>query len=87
MGEKTLQPPTAADTLRRVLSILLNLCIPLAEPIVLPMSWNWGHESIFLFYTEDSNLFAAAVCTLVAAGQVICLFTGLWLQAALRSRC
>ena len=29
-----------------------------------------------MFYTEDSNLFAAAVCTLVAAGQVICLFTG-----------
>lgn len=76
MGEKTLHPPTAADTLRRVLSILLNLCIPLAEPIALPMSWDWGHESIFLFYTEDSNLFAAAVCTLVAAGQVLCLFTG-----------
>ena len=33
MGEKTLQPPTAADTwLGGAPSILLNLCIPLAEP-------------------------------------------------------
>lgn len=33
-----------ADTARRVLSIALNLFIVCAEPIALPMSWDWGKE-------------------------------------------
>ena len=51
-----------ADTARRVLSIALNLFIVCAEPIALPMSWDWGKEQMFLFYIEDSNIFAACVC-------------------------
>ena len=45
-----------ADTVRRLLSIALNLFIVWAEPIALPMSWDWGKEQMFIFYTEDSNL-------------------------------
>ena len=45
-----------ADTARRLLSIALNLFIVWAEPIALPMSWDWGKEQMFIFYTEDSNL-------------------------------
>ena len=40
------------------------------------MSWDWGKEQMFLFYTEDSNIFAACVCALVAAAQLVCIFTG-----------
>lgn len=65
-----------ADTARRVLSIALNLFIVCAEPIALPMSWDWGKEQMFPFYTEDSNIFAACVCALVAAAQLVCIFTG-----------
>ena len=43
-----------ADTVRRLLSIALNLFIVWAEPIALPMSWDWGKEQMFIFYTEDS---------------------------------
>ena len=64
-----------ADTARRVLSIALNLFIVCAEPIALPMSWDWGKEQMFLFYTEDSNIFAPCVCALVAAAQLVCIFT------------
>ena len=62
-------------TLCRLLSILLNLFIVCAEPIALPMSWDWGHEGMFTFYTEDSNIFAAIVCAMVAVCQLVCLFT------------
>ena len=51
-----------ADTACRVLSIALNLFIVCAEPIALPMSWDWGKEQMFLFYIEDSNIFAVCVC-------------------------
>ena len=44
-----------ADTVRRLLSIVLNLFIVWAEPIALPMSWDWGKEQMFIFYTEDST--------------------------------
>lgn len=64
------------DTCRRLLSIALNLFIVCAEPIALPMSWDWGREQMFLFYTENSNIFAAAVCAMTAAGQLVCIFTG-----------
>ena len=65
-----------ADTVCRLLSIALNLFIVWAEPIALPMSWDWGKEQMFLFYIEDSNIFAACVCALVAAAQLVCIFTG-----------
>ena len=65
-----------ADTVRRLLSIALNLFIVWAEPIALPMSWDWGKEQMFIFYTEDSNILSACICAMVAVCQVICLFTG-----------
>lgn len=64
------------DTCRRLLSIALNLFVLCAEPIALPLSWEMGQAQIFTFYTEDSNIFAAAVCTLVALWQLRCIFTG-----------
>lgn len=64
------------DTCRRLLSIALNLFVLCAEPIALPLSWEMGQAQIFTYYTEDSNIFAAAVCTLVALWQLWCIFTG-----------
>ena len=64
------------DTCRRLLSIALNLFVLCAEPIALPLSWEMGQAQIFTYYTEDSNIFAAAVCTLVALWQLRCIFTG-----------
>ena len=55
-----------ADTARRLLSIALNLFIVWAEPIALPMSWDWGKEQMFIFYTEDSNILSACICAMVA---------------------
>ena len=72
------------DTCRRLLSIALNLFVLCAEPIALPLSWEMGQAQIFTYYTEDSNIFAAAVCTLVALWQLRCIFTGdqlpVWLK-------
>ena len=65
-----------ADTARRLLSIALNLFIVWAEPIALPMSWDWGKEQMFIFYTEDSNILSACICVMVAVGQLVCIFTG-----------
>lgn len=65
-----------ADTVRRLLSIALNLFIVWAEPIALPMSWDWGKEQMFIFYTEDSNILSACICAMVAVGQLVCIFTG-----------
>ena len=64
------------DTCRRLLSIALNLFVLCAEPIALPLSWEMGHAQIFTYYTEDSNIFAVCVCALVAAAQLVCIFTG-----------
>ena len=64
-----------ADTVRRLLSIVLNLFIVWAEPIALPMSWDWGKEQMFIFYTEDSNILSACICAMVAVGQLVCIFT------------
>ena len=64
------------DTCCRLLSIALNLFIVCAEPIALPMSWDWGREQMFLFYTEDSNILAACICFMVALAQLCCIFTG-----------
>ena len=58
-----------ADTVRRLLSIALNLFIVWAEPIALPMSWDWGKEQMFIFYTEDSNILSACICAMVAVSQ------------------
>ena len=63
-----------ADTVRRLLSIALNLFIVWAEPIALPMSWDWGKEQMFIFYTEDSNILSACICAMVAVGQLVCIF-------------
>ena len=60
-----------ADTVRRLLSIVLNLFIVWAEPIALPMSWDWGKEQMFIFYTEDSNILSACICAMVAVGQLV----------------
>ena len=72
------------DVCRRLLSIALNLFVLCMEPIALPLSWGWGQTQIFTFYTEDSNIFAAVVCTMVAVCQLWCIFTGgelpLWLK-------
>ena len=65
-----------ADTVRHLLSIALNLFIVWAEPIALPMSWDWGKEQMFIFYTEDSNILSACICAMVAVGQLVCIFTG-----------
>ena len=62
--------------MRRLLSIALNLFIVWAEPIALPMSWDWGKEQMFIFYTEDSNILSACICAMVAVGQLVCIFTG-----------
>ena len=64
------------DTCRRLLSIALNLFVLCAEPIALPLSWEMGQAQIFTFYTEDSNIFAAVVCAMVAVCQLWCIFTG-----------
>ena len=50
------------DQLRRVLSILLNLAVVRMEPIAIRMSWEAVGEQALTFYTENSNLFSAAVC-------------------------
>ena len=72
------------DVCRRLLSIALNLFVVCMEPIALPLSWEMGQAQIFTYYTEDSNIFAAAVCTLVALWQLRCIFTGgelpVWLK-------
>ena len=72
------------DTCRRLLSIALNLFVVCMEPIALPLSWEMGQAQIFTYYTEDSNIFAATVCTLVALWQLRCIFTGgelpVWLK-------
>ena len=65
-----------ADTVRCLFSIALNLFIVWAEPIALPMSWDWGKEQMFIFYTEDSNILSACICAMVAVGQLVCIFTG-----------
>ena len=64
------------DTCRRLLSIALNLFVLCAEPIALPLSWEMGQAQIFTYYTEDSNIFAAVVCAMVAVCQLWCIFTG-----------
>ena len=64
------------DTCRRLLSIALNLFVLCAEPIALPLSWEMGQAQIFTYYTEDSNIFAAVVCAMVAVWQLRCIFTG-----------
>ena len=53
------------DKIRRVLSILLNLAVVRMEPIAIRMSWEAVGEQALTFYTENSNLFSAAVCLLV----------------------
>ena len=35
-----------------------------------------GQAQIFTYYTEDSNIFAAVVCAMVAVCQLWCIFTG-----------
>ena len=50
------------DKIRRVLSILLNLAVVRMEPIAIRMSWEAVGEQSLTFYTENSNLFSAAVC-------------------------
>ena len=40
------------------------------------MSWDWGKEQMFIFYTEDSNILSACICAMVAVGQLVCIFTG-----------
>ena len=64
------------DKLRRVLSILLNLAVVYMEPTAIRMSWEAVGDLTLSFYTENSNIFSAGVCLLVAVCQVICLFTG-----------
>lgn len=64
------------DACRRLLSIALNLFVLCAEPIALPLSWEMGQAQIFTYYTEDSNIFAAVVCAMVAVCQLWCIFTG-----------
>lgn len=61
---------------RRILSILLNLAVVHWEPIAIRMSWEAVHEQTLTFYTENSNLFSAAVCLLVAVCQVWALVSG-----------
>ena len=64
------------DRVRRVLSIILNLIVVRVEPIAIRMSWEAVGEQTLTFYTENSNLFSAAVCLLVAVCQIWALFTG-----------
>ena len=64
------------DQLRRVLSILLNLAVVRMEPIAIRMSWEAVGEQALTFYTENSNLFSAAVCLLVAVCQLWALLSG-----------
>ncbi len=61
---------------RIVLSILLNLFIVRWEPVAIRMSWEAVGMQAFTFYTENSNIFTAFVCLLVAVCQLVCLFTG-----------
>ena len=66
------------DTCRRLLSIALNLFVLCAEPIALPLSWEMGQAQIFTYYTEDSNIFAAVVCWLVAIVTAVSGIKYLW---------
>ena len=66
------------DKIRRVLSILLNLAVVRMEPIAIRMSWEAVGEQTLTFYTENSNLFSAAVCLLVAAATAISGIKYLW---------
>ena len=61
---------------RIVLSILLNLFIVRWEPVAIRMSWEAVGMQAFTFYTENSNIFTAFACLLVAVSQLVCLFTG-----------
>ena len=64
------------DQIWRVLSILLNLAVVRMEPIAIRMSWEAVGEQTLTFYTENSNLFSAAVCLLVAVCQLLALLSG-----------
>ena len=67
---------TFGEKCRILLSILLNLAIVWMEPIAIRMSWEAVGTQTFTFYTENSNVFAMAVCLVVAVAQVVSLFTG-----------
>ena len=64
------------DKLRRVLSILLNLAVVYMEPTAIRMSWEAVGDQTLTFYTENSNIFSAGVCLLVAVCQVWALISG-----------
>ena len=65
-----------ADTVRRLLSIALNLFIVWAEPIALPMSWDWGKAADVHFLHRGFHILSACICAMVAVGQLVCIFTG-----------
>ena len=58
------------------LSILLNLAVVRMEPIAIRLTWEAVGDQTLTFYTENSNLFSAAVCLLVAVCQVWALASG-----------
>ena len=62
--------------LQKALSILANLAIVWMELKAIPLSWNALSQSMFLFYTELSNLFAMGVCFAVALCQLGALLAG-----------
>ena len=62
--------------LSKLLSLLLNLAVVRMELWAIPMSWDGVHEQMFTFYTENSNLFAMAVCALMALCQLWVLIFG-----------
>ena len=64
------------DKLRRVLSILLNLAVVYMEPTAIRMSWEAVGDQTLTFYTENSNIFSAGVCLLVAVCQLWALISG-----------
>ncbi len=71
--------------LQKILSILANLAIFLMELRAIPLSWSGVHEQMFIFYTELSNLFAMAVCLVVAACQLVALVTGREMPRSVRT--
>jgi hypothetical protein len=54
---------------QRIISLILNILIVILEIIAFNLSLGRNGWSMFLFYTEDSNYFAAIACFLMAIYQ------------------
>lgn len=58
---------------RQIMSIIINVAIVIMEVIAILLSFNKNNLSLFMFYTEDSNLFAMFASALVSIATIIAI--------------